>query len=81
MPSEPSTTASLRTRAWGSLALELAAISGIGVASLVIASEHLRENTAAGASLFLLILASLVVLYINTPRCFASWRAYRRSQR
>lgn len=84
MPPDPSTATSLRARAWGLLALEFAALAGVGVASVVIVSEHLRENTAAGAGLFLLILVCLIVLYVNTPRCFASWhawRAYRRSQR
>lgn len=73
--------ASLRTRAWRSLLLELTAIGGIAVASLVIVAEHLRQNTAAGFGLTLVILALIVVLYINTPRCFARWRAYRGSQR
>lgn len=82
MPSpDPSTTASLRARAWALLALEFAAIAGVGVASVVIVAEHLRQNTAAGFGLTLLIIALLIVLYFSTPRCFASWRAYRRSQR
>lgn len=73
--------ASLRARAWRLLLLELAAVGGIAVATVVIVAEHLRQNTAAGFGLTLVILALIVVLYINTPRCFARWRAYRRRQR
>lgn len=72
---------SLRARAWRSLLLELAAIAGVGIASGVIVAEHIHQNTAAGFGLTLVIIALIVVVYVNTPRCLARWRAYLRSSR